>query len=48
MQYMDGKQDWKMPKRIPGTSKRGIWTFTAGEAKEIQLDNGLVYTAKDF
>jgi hypothetical protein len=37
-----------MPKKISGTSKRGIWTFTVGEARNVELDNGLVYTPKDF
>ena len=48
MQYYEGKEDWKMPKKINGTSKRGIWTFSVGQAKQIELDNGLLYSAKDF
>lgn len=34
MQYSDNNKQWDMPKKIPGTSKRGIWTFNAGSATD--------------
>jgi hypothetical protein len=28
--YAFDKKQWKMPKRIPGTGKRGIWEVSVG------------------
>jgi hypothetical protein len=28
--------------------KRGIWKFDIGEAKNVKLDNGMIYTVNDF
>ena len=37
-----------MPRKISGASKRGAWEYDIGDAKSIELDNGLVYTPADF
>lgn len=37
-----------MPKKIPGTGKRGIWAYSAGDAQNVELDNGVIYTPKDY
>ena len=48
MMYAFDKKQWKMPKRIPGTGKRGIWEISVGEATNCEIDNGIVYTREDF
>ncbi len=48
MEYYQDKTQWKMPKRIAGASKRGIWQINVGDAKSFKTDNGVVYTPEDF
>lgn len=48
MQYFNNRQQWKMPKKVPGAGKRGIWAIAVGDAKDVELDNGMVYTTKDY
>lgn len=39
---------WQIPKRVPGSHKRGIWEYEIGDAKSVTLDNGLVYTPAEY
>jgi hypothetical protein len=45
---MGAKAKWSMPKKITGVHKRGIWEYEIGDAKNVELDNGLVYTPADY